>query len=95
MAMENDGEGGRAAGGGTAAVVTARLFAGLEGLARERRAEAAVPTAQAPTVAALCESLGVPLGAVGLVLVNGVHAALESELRSGDDVSLFPPVGGG
>jgi sulfur-carrier protein len=78
-----------------AADVTARLFAGLEGLARERRAAWHVPAAEVPTVTALCEALGVPVSAVGLVLVNGVHAALQDALRPGDEVSLFPPVGGG
>jgi len=46
-------------------------------------------------VAALCESLGLPSGAVGLVLVNGVHGDASTVLRDGDEVSLFAPVGGG
>ena len=75
--------------------VVARLFAGLETRTREGRAEQSVPLAAAPTVAALCEALGLAPGAVGLILVNGVHAAGDVALRDGDQVSLFAPVGGG
>jgi len=84
-------------GQGTAAgpFVTARLFAGLEGLARERRAEWRVPVGGAETVTDLCESIGLPAGVAGLVLVNGVHAEAGTPLHDGDEVSLFPPVGGG
>jgi len=78
--------------GGT---VEARLFAGLEMKTRDGRAERRVPLAEAPTVAALCESLGLPSGTVGLVLVNGVHGDASTVLRDGDEVSLFAPVGGG
>jgi sulfur-carrier protein len=75
--------------------VTARLFAGLERLGREAGAEQRVAVSGAPTVRALCEALGLDAGIVGLVLVNGVHADLASGLQAGDEVSLFPPVGGG
>jgi molybdopterin converting factor small subunit len=76
-------------------VVTARLFAGLEALVRERRHEWRVPAADAATVTELCASIGLPPGVVGLILVNGVHADAATNLRDGDEVSLFPPVGGG
>jgi molybdopterin converting factor small subunit len=86
-------EGTDEAGGQPA--VTARLFAGLERLAGETGAERRVPAPAAPTVTALCAALGLDVGIVGLVLVNGVHADLATGLRAGDQVSLFPPVGGG
>jgi molybdopterin converting factor small subunit len=82
-------------GEGGVAAVTARLFAGLERLTRDGRAEQRVSLAQAPTVAALCEALGLARGAAGLLLVNGVHGEETTTLRDGDEVSLFPPVGGG
>jgi molybdopterin converting factor small subunit len=85
--------GGGRAGGSPA--VTARLFAGLERLAREAGAEQRVAVSRAPTVRALCEELGLDVGIVGLVLVNGVHGDLATGLQAGDEVSLFPPVGGG
>ena len=90
---QTSGDGGRADGVGQ--VVTARLFAGLEGLARERRSEWRVPADEVATVTDLCESVGLPAGVVGLVLVNGVHADAATALHDGDEVSLFPPVGGG
>jgi molybdopterin converting factor small subunit len=49
----------------------------------------------AATVTDLCESIGLPAGVAGLVLVNGVHAEAGTPLHDGDEVSLFPPVGGG
>lgn len=76
-------------------LVTVRLFAGLEGLARERRVQWQVPVAAASTVTDLCASIGLPAGVAGLILVNGVHAEAATSLRGGDEVSLFPPVGGG
>jgi molybdopterin converting factor small subunit len=75
--------------------VTARLFAGLESLARGGGAEQPLPLSLAPTVAALCETVGLAAEAIGLVLVNGVHAEAATPLHPGDEVSLFPPVGGG
>ena len=91
---QTSGDRGRS-GDAAAPAVTARLFAGLEGLARERRVEWRVPVDEAATVADLCESVGLPAGVAGLVLVNGVHADAATPLRDGDEVSLFPPVGGG
>jgi molybdopterin converting factor small subunit len=74
--------------------IVVRLFAGLErgvpGAGTERRLSAA----EAPSVAAVLESLGLQ-GRAGLVLVNGVHAGLTQALAPGDEVDLFPPIGGG
>jgi len=78
--------------GGT---VEARLFAGLETRTRDGRVEQRVPLVEASTVAALCETVGLAAGAAGLILVNGVHGDPATALHDGDEVSLFPPVGGG
>jgi molybdopterin converting factor small subunit len=32
---------------------------------------------------------------LGVVMVNGRHAPLEQELQDGDNLALFPLVGGG
>ncbi len=32
---------------------------------------------------------------VKLIFINGVHASRTSELKNGDRVGIFPPVGGG
>jgi molybdopterin converting factor small subunit len=80
---------------GAGPAITVRLFAGLEALVRERRQEWRVPVADAATVTELCASIGLPPGVAGLILVNGVHADAATPLHDGDEVSLFPPVGGG
>ena len=75
--------------------MVARLFAGLERRTREGRAEQRLPARDAPTVAALFEALGLDGRVAGLVLVNGLHADDATVLESGDEVAIFPPVGGG
>jgi molybdopterin converting factor small subunit len=84
-----------AAAEGPHGTVVARLFAGLEARTPDGRAEQSVPLVRAATVAALCEALGLAPGAAGLILVNGVHGDASTVLHDGDEVSLFPPVGGG
>jgi len=75
--------------------VTAKLFAGLELKTRERRATCGFSPAETPSVGALKARLGLELGAAGITLVNGVHASDDTALGPGDEVSLFPPLGGG
>ena len=76
-------------------MITARLFAGLEAQTAERRTQLSFPLTETPTVAALVERLGLEPGATGILLVNGVHAGGDRGLEPGDEVSLFPPLGGG
>jgi len=71
------------------------LFAGLERDSHEGRTALEVAPGDAPTVAALTAFLGLGPGVAGLVLVNGLHAAAEQRLHGGDEVALFPPLGGG
>lgn len=75
--------------------ISVKLFAGLERRSGAGGPDVVVPAANVPTVAALLERLGLPGGAAGLILVNGRHARLDSALRPGDEVALFPPLGGG
>jgi molybdopterin synthase sulfur carrier subunit len=80
-------------GAGAGTCVTVRLFGGLDtraGCDSIVRAEASVGS-----VGDLVAGLGLPAAAVGLTLVNGLHATLSSSLKAGDEVSLFPPIGGG
>jgi sulfur-carrier protein len=79
----------------TTETITVRLFAGLEAQTALRRAEMRVAVVEAPTVADVCANLSLDLGAVGIVLVNGLHARADKALAAGDEVSLFPPLGGG
>ena len=76
-------------------MINVKLFAGLELRARERRTAYAFAPSDVPTIAAVTHALGIAPGAAGLGLVNGRHATAERELAAGDEVSLFPPLGGG
>ena len=75
--------------------ITVRLFAGLEERTLERRTQLSLTLQEAPTVGAISGRLGLEPGTAGLVLVNGVHARDDHRLDPGDEVSLFPPLGGG
>lgn len=78
-----------------AGTICVKLFAGLESRARERRTAYDLSPSDAPTVAAVTRAIGLAPGAAGLVLVNGLHATAERRLVAGDEVALFPPLGGG
>ena len=75
--------------------ITARLFAGLETQTAQRRTEHSFLLTETPTVGSVVERLGLEAGATGIVLVNGVHAGSDQVLEPGDEISLFPPLGGG
>ena len=81
--------------GETRGSVVARLFAGLEAKTREGRAQLSLPAEAAPTVAALLEAVGLDRRAAGIILVNGLHADEAAALHAGDEVAIFPPLGGG
>ncbi len=47
------------------------------------------------SVAQVAEGLGIPLDEVAIVFRNAEPAALETEVRDGDVLKLFPVIGGG
>lgn len=47
------------------------------------------------TARQIAEELGLPLAQVGIVLVNGLHATLDTVLQDGDAITLMPRIGGG
>lgn len=53
------------------------------------------PDVDAPSARDLAGRLGLPIGDIKLVMINGRHAALDDVLRDEDRVAYFPPVGGG
>jgi molybdopterin converting factor small subunit len=77
---------------GESAAITVRLFGGLDERVGRSVAQAA---ASAASVGDLVAGLELPPAAVGLILVNGLHGTLSSPLKAGDEVALFPHIGGG
>jgi sulfur-carrier protein len=75
--------------------IIARLFAGLETQTAERSTRRSFPLTETPNVGAVVARLGLEPGATGIILVNGVHAGADRALEPGDEISLFPPLGGG
>jgi len=72
--------------------IEVRLFASFrEGRFPQARMEVESGT----TLAGVVEGLGIHLPEVGILLVNGRHAAPEQKLEEGDSVALFPPIAGG
>lgn len=55
----------------------------------------AVRVPDGATVAELLDTLNLRQDEVKLVFVNGVSAKTEQPLSGGDEVGIFPPVGGG
>jgi molybdopterin converting factor small subunit len=47
------------------------------------------------TISDLIQELGLPENEVKLIFVNALFRELAHELADGDEVGIFPPVGGG
>jgi sulfur-carrier protein len=73
-----------------------RLYASLARYMPEPwRNSPTVEIREGATVKELLESIEVPLEAVKVIFVNGLHATAGEVLRDGDRVGVFPPVAGG
>jgi len=53
------------------------------------------PIDKGETIQSLLGKLGIPVEDVSLFFVNSARSYPETELKDGDRVGLFPPVGGG
>ncbi|MBG0790094.1 MAG: MoaD/ThiS family protein [Desulfovibrionaceae bacterium] len=53
------------------------------------------PVEPGETIRSLIRRLGMPEESVTLMFVNSVRVDLDAEIKEGDRVGLFPPVGGG
>ena len=61
-----------------------------------RQAHLELPLEAPARLAPILAQLGIPLGEIAVTSINGAWAGLESaEVRPGDRIELFPPMGGG
>jgi molybdopterin converting factor small subunit len=70
-----------------------RLFATLQQF--EPPSARAYPIEKEMTARTLVEQLGIPEIKAKLIFINGIKRDLDSVLKDGDRVGIFPPVGGG
>ncbi len=72
--------------------VTVRLYATL---GRNRREEETLQFEPGTTARHVLKALEIPEDRVTLVFINGRHAEAGQELKEGDTIAFFPPVGAG
>jgi molybdopterin converting factor small subunit len=70
-----------------------RCFATLARYLPENAAD--YPVDKGETIRSLAAKLGIPEQDVTLMFINSARAYLDSEIRDGDRVGIFPAVGGG
>ena len=73
--------------------VTVRFGHGLRSSAGEPTLEMRVPTGT--RIRDLIDLVGLPQGEVSIVSRQGVLADKDDPLRDVDDITLYPPIGGG
>ena len=76
-------------------MIELRLFAHLPEHARSRSRRVELDYRPGITVADVMEAEELAREDVRIILLNGVHAGLDSVLADGDRLALFPAVGGG
>lgn len=72
--------------------ITVKLFATLR---ENREKEVLHDIDEGTTPKDIIEGLDIPLKDVTIIMVNGRRVDVETELKDGDVLALFPPVGGG
>jgi len=77
--------------------ITVRLFASLAAYYPPVRASVPFELEVAPdcSLAQLSQQLNIPPDELKVAFINGRIESLETCLRAGDEVGLFPPIGGG
>jgi molybdopterin converting factor small subunit len=76
-------------------VIEVRLFATLPMHSTTGRKQFETKSRPGLTVREIVEGEGLEPAEVQIVMINGVHGTMESELVDGDRLGLFPAVGGG
>ncbi len=73
-------------------MIEVRLFATLRD-GREKIYH--LPSARFKQANEILDYFQIPYEDVSIYLINGRHSKLEDEVKEGDIIALFPPVGGG
>ena len=76
-------------------MIDVRLFATLPLRSATGRDRFEMGSRPGLTVREIVEAEGLKPGEVRIIMINGLHGTMESELADGDRLGLFPPVGGG
>lgn len=72
--------------------ITVKLFAYFRDN-RFKEKEATYP--EGTTVEDIIRSLGIDLGEIGVTMLNSRHCSLEQVPAEGDQLAIFPAIGGG
>jgi molybdopterin synthase sulfur carrier subunit len=72
--------------------ITVKLFATLQ---RDRFIEKGIEIAPNKRVADVLADIGINPQEAAIIFINGIHGQLDSALKEGDVLALFPPIGGG
>ena len=77
--------------------VKVRLFANLRDYVPEAKIGATLEAelAEGALVKALVDHVQLPADLVKLVYVNAIYREMDFQLHDGDEVGIFPPIGGG
>ena len=70
-----------------------KLFAGLQSF--NPSASEHFEIDPGTTVRDLLELIEIPIDKARLIYINGIKADLDAQLKGGERVGIFPPVGGG
>ncbi len=73
-------------------IITVKLFATLQ---RDRFIEKPLEIGANQKVADVLNAIGINPQDAAIIFINGIHAKLDSALKEGDVLALFPPIGGG
>mgnify|MGYP003584025647 CR=1 FL=1 len=72
--------------------LTVKLFAYFRD---NRFKEREMDFVEGTTILDVVHFLNLPENELGVIMVNSRHSLLERQLKEGDIVALFPPIGGG
>jgi molybdopterin converting factor small subunit len=77
--------------------VALNLYATLEKYLPEQRGRqrCEIELPEGSTLKSLIEGLLIPPGEAKIIFINGRHAGGDERLREGDQIGIFPPLGGG